>query len=224
MAGNESLLVYFYDASLVVKTVMLILLAASVISWTFIFQRGFFLKGVSLTTKRFEERFWGSNDIAQLYAQMRLKKREKSGLVSIFTSGYKEYLAMSQSGSGNIDNQIAAVQRVMRVQCAKEIDRLEKHLPFLASVGSVSPYIGLFGTVWGIMTAFHALGSVEQASIAMVAPGISEALVATAMGLFAAIPAVLAYNRYVNQVERIVSHYEIFQDEFSSLLLRQRRT
>jgi biopolymer transport protein TolQ len=112
----------------------------------------------------------------------------------------------------------------MRVACSREIDKLERHLPFLASVGSTTPYIGLFGTVWGIMTAFHALSNVQQASIAMVAPGISEALIATAMGLFAAIPAVLAYNRYANQVERIINHFDNFQDEFSSLLLRQSKS
>lgn len=223
MAGNESILVYFFEAGFVVKFVMLLLIGASILSWTFIFQRGLYLKNILLNIKQFEERFWRSGDLAQLYSQVKLKKRRKFGLMSIFESGYDEYISLSKKEGVSVETKLLSVQRAMRVAKTKEIERLEKHLPFLATVGSVSPYIGLFGTVWGIMTAFHALGNVQQASIAMVAPGISEALIATAMGLFAAIPAVIAYNRYVNEVERIVNQFDIFEDEFSSLLLRNGR-
>jgi biopolymer transport protein TolQ len=223
--GNESLWVYFSDAGLVVKSVMLLLLSISVLSWVFIFQRGFFLKFTKQRLKSFEETFWKTDDLTKLYSQLSKTPTNKiSGLEKIFDAGFKEYLTLCNKGEMNVQTRINGVQRAMRVACSREVDKLERHLPFLASVGSTTPYIGLFGTVWGIMTAFHALSNVQQASIAMVAPGISEALIATAMGLFAAIPAVLAYNRYANQVERIINHFDNFQDEFSSLLLRQSKT
>lgn len=220
--ANASLWVYFAEAGPVVKFVMLLLLATSILSWVFIFQRGYYLKFIQTNLRTFEDKFWHTKDLTKLYTEVSQKGESKSaGLERIFGAGFKEYLTLCNKGDVDLNTQIIGVQRAMRIASSREIDKLEKHLPFLASVGSTTPYIGLFGTVWGIMTAFHALSNVQQASIAMVAPGISEALVATAMGLFAAIPAVLAYNRYANQVERIINQYELFQDEFSSLLLRQ---
>lgn len=219
--AEPSLLVYFFEAGAVVKFVMILLLAISVLSWVFIFQRGYFLNFTQKNLKKFEKIFWQTEDLTKLYSQLSTKSKTRaSSLEKIFDAGFKEYLALGNKGDVDVQGQIEGAQRAMRVATSREIDLIEKHLPFLASVGSTTPYIGLFGTVWGIMTAFQALSSVQQASIAMVAPGISEALVATAMGLFAAIPAVLAYNRYANQVEKIISQFEVFQDEFSSLLLR----
>ena len=220
--GNQSLLVYFTDAGPVVKFVMLLLLTTSIISWVFIFQRGYFLRFVKSKLKSFEDTFWQTQDLTKLYSDLTNKPHKKSaGLEKIFDAGFKEYLTLDNKGDVDLKDQLHGVERAMRIASSKEIEKLEKHLPFLASVGSTTPYIGLFGTVWGIMSAFQALSTVQQASIAMVAPGISEALVATAMGLFAAIPAVLAYNRYASQVEQIINHYEVFQDEFANLLLRQ---
>lgn len=218
---NESLLVYFSDADWVVKAVMLILLVSSFLSWLFIFQRGFYLKFCQRQLKQFEKQFWQTKDLTQLYTRISQGRSKLQGLPSIFKSGFKEYLALANKDPENEQSRLLGVERAMRVASLKENEKLEKHLPFLASVGSVSPYIGLFGTVWGIMSAFHALSNVQQASISMVAPGISEALVATALGLFTAIPAVLAYNRYANEVENIINKYDVFQEEFSSLLLRQ---
>lgn len=219
--ANGSLWMYFAGAGGVVKTVMFMLVVASLLSWTFIFQRLFHFRATQKALKQFEEMFWHTTDLTKLYSQLSSKSRTKNGLESIFDAGFKEFLALSNKGCVDLEKQMQAVQRAMRIASNKEIDKLERHLSFLASVGSISPYIGLFGTVWGIMTAFQALSHVQQASIAMVAPGISEALVATALGLFAAIPAVLAYNRFSNQVDRLINQYQLFQDEFSSLLIRQ---
>lgn len=220
--GNESLLVYFTQAGPVVKSVMLLLIGISIASWACIFQRGYFLKFSAKKLQTFENDFWRSEDLTRLYSTLSTKaKNQKTGLECIFDAGFKEYLALGNKGHTDFSSQLHSVQRAMRIATTREIERLEKHLSFLASVGSTTPYIGLFGTVWGIMTAFQALSSVQQASIAMVAPGISEALIATAMGLFAAIPAVLAYNQYANQVEKLVNQFDVFQDEFSNLLLRK---
>lgn len=213
------------DASFVVKAVMLLLLAASVLSWTFIFQHGVFLKHAKAQMASFEDRFWSGPDLNKLYAGLE-KKGELQGLESIFSAGFREYTRPNQRGhvvAG--DALMVGVERAMRVAQAREIDKLERHLSFLATVGSTSPYIGLFGTVWGIMTSFQALSSLQQqATIAMVAPGISEALIATAMGLFAAIPAVIAYNRFNSDVERLSNAYGTFQEEFSGILHRQAHT
>lgn len=220
--GNESMLVYFINAGAVVKFVMLLLLAISILSWICIFQRGLYIKKIKSQLKKFESDFLTQEDLVKFYSSLSNKsKTNSSGLEKIFNAGFKEYLTLGNKGDVDFSLQLNAIQRAMRIASSQEIDSLEKHLPFLASVGSTTPYIGLFGTVWGIMTAFQALSSVQQASIAMVAPGISEALIATAMGLFAAIPAVLAYNRYANQVEGIINHFDTFQDEFSNLLLRK---
>lgn len=218
---NESLWVYFSDADWVVKAVMLILLICSVLSWVYIFQRAWFLKLAKRRIKQFEKSFWQAKDLTALYAEVDQSDSKKQGLSHIFSSGFKEYLALGNRESQDLKTKLQSVERAMRVAATKETDSLEKHLSFLASVGSVSPYIGLFGTVWGIMNAFHALSNVQQASISMVAPGISEALIATALGLFAAIPAFLAYNRYANEVEKLIHQYDIFQEEFTNLLLRK---
>lgn len=221
MTTNQSLWMYFTHAGPVVKTVMLILFAASVISWTYIVQRWLYIKRMRVAVKKFEDKFWSGVDMTKLYSELMVRKDDQLGLGSIFSSAYKEFNRMSKQGDIDQAQMMDTVQRAMRIAHSREMDKLEKHLPFLASVGSTSPYIGLFGTVWGIMTAFHALGSVQQATIAMVAPGISEALIATAMGLFAAIPAVLAYNRYSSQVEGLLNHFDTFQEELINIIQRE---
>lgn len=219
MVANQSLWGYVVNAGPVVKMVMLLLITASVMSWTFILQRSMFLKRVKMRVRNFEDRFWNGGDISKLFNDLDRMRKEFIGLEGIFHAGYKEFTRLrdSKDRAGMMDR----VQRAMRIAYSRELENLENNLPFLASVGSTSPYIGLFGTVWGIMTSFHALGNVQQASVSTVAPGISEALIATAMGLFAAIPAVLAYNRYSSQVERLMNNYETFQEEFSNILYRQ---
>lgn len=226
MTVDNSLWVYFSDAGIVVKTVILLLVAASIISWTLIFQRAFFIKRARRTLKAFEKKFWSSEELTKLYGEIPAETAtldEANGLQTIFCSGFKEFIRMSKQ-AGQSETAVEAAQRAMRIAHSRIMDRLEHHLPILATIGSTSPYIGLFGTVWGIMTAFHALGHVQQATISMVAPGISEALIATAMGLFAAIPAVIAYNRYSNEVQRLENHYDTFQEEFSAILYHQTHT
>ncbi len=222
MEAEQSLLMYFFNASLVVQAVMAILMVASIVSWTFIFQRAVFLKNAQRDMKQFEERFWSSGDLTVLYNQVDKFDKQKTGLSGIFYAGFKEFLRLKHQTQPDKSAVMEGVQRAMRIAYAREQEELERHLPFLASVGSTSPYVGLFGTVWGIMTSFQALSSGnQQATIAMVAPGISEALIATAMGLFAAIPAVLAYNRYSSQAEGLMNNYETFQEEFSNILHRE---
>jgi len=221
VGADQSLWLYFMNASLVVRAVMMLLIIASIVSWTMIFQRGFFLKKAREGISAFEELFWSGNDLGKLYTDLSAENPEPEGLESIFQAGFREFLRLRKQPSATPTTIIEATQRAMRIARSREMDKLEQHLSFLATVGSTSPYVGLFGTVWGIMTAFHALGGGQQATIAMVAPGISEALVATAMGLFAAIPAVIAYNRYANEAERLLNQYDTFQEEFSSILYRQ---
>jgi biopolymer transport protein TolQ len=221
MPTEPSLLSFALNASLVVKFVMLLLLLASMVSWTLIFQRWFFLKNANHAIKNFEMRFWSGADLKEFYKELDGRNEDLEGLENIFYVGYREFARLSQKSIANTDAIMEGVQRAMRIALAREVDKLERHLSFLATVGSTSPYVGLFGTVWGIMTSFRALGVVQQATISMVAPGISEALIATAMGLFAAIPAVIAYNRYANEVERLTNHYDTFKEEFSSVLYRQ---
>jgi biopolymer transport protein TolQ len=217
---DHSVLSYFTSAGLVVKVVMLLLLLASVVSWTFILQRGSALSQTQSMLTHFEKRFWSGVDLHKLYQE--LDTRAIAGIEAIFHSGFREYVRLSKQAGANTSEQLLeGVQRAMRIAYAHELDKLEKNLNFLATVGSTSPYVGLFGTVWGIMTVFHALGDAQQPSIALVAPGISEALVATAMGLFAAIPAVIAYNRYSSRVDRLLDRYQTFQEEFSAILFRQ---
>ncbi len=210
-----------WEASWMVKMVMLILLAASVSSWMIIFRKRQVLGNAEKGADEFEEKFWSGTDLTKLYESVSRDNAGNSGMERVFEAGFREFSRMRDQGRVSPGVMVEAAQRGMRIALARETDRLEEHLSFLATVGSTSPYIGLFGTVWGIMTSFHQLANVNQATIAMVAPGISEALIATAMGLFAAIPAVIAFNRYSNQVERLEMRYDNFTEEFSSILQRQ---
>jgi len=211
------------DASLVVQIVMALLLLASLLSWTVIFLKWSVIKQARQEADRFERRFWSGADLGELYKRVSARRGKLKGMESIFEAGFREFLHLRKSAVDPLA-MVQGVQRAMRVALNREVDNLEMHLSFLATVGSTSPYVGLFGTVWGIMNAFIGLGSVKQATIASVAPGIAEALIATAMGLFAAIPAVIAYNRYSNDVERLISRYDIFAEEFSTILQRQAHT
>jgi len=219
MGAGHSLWTYFYNAGPLVKLVMMILLGASIASWTFIFQRWTYYGQIRKSCDDFLDRFWSGTNLAKLYNEV-VTREEDDGIASIFVAGYKEFMRVQSQGS-RAESMMDSVQRQMRIAQAHEQSELEKHLSFLASVGSSSPYVGLFGTVWGIMTALQALGNVQQATISMVAPGISEALVATAMGLFAAIPAQLAYNRFVAQLDSIINEQQTFQEEFFSVLQAQ---
>jgi TolQ protein len=222
MTTDPSLFSYFINAGPVVKLIMLLLITVSIASWTVIFQRRFVLKQARTVSQTFEDEFWSGIDLSKLYTQMSNRKATLQGLPAIFLAGFKEFARLKQQPAVQPSVILDGVQRGMRIAYAKEADRLEQHLSFLATVGSTSPYVGLLGTVWGIMSSFQALtGATSQATIAMVAPGIAEALVATAMGLFAAIPAVIAYNRYSNQVERLLNQYLTFQEELSSILHRK---
>ncbi|MGH6635078.1 MAG: protein TolQ [Gammaproteobacteria bacterium] len=208
-------------ASLLVKFVMLVLLLTSLISWVLIFSKRSLLKQAQKAAQIFEDRFWSSEDLTTLYTRIVDRAQEPNGMESIFEAGFKEFARLSKRSGIDPRAILEGAQRSMRVALNREVEDLESNLPFLATVGSVSPYIGLFGTVWGIMNSFQALGNVHQATLAMVAPGISEALIATAMGLFAAIPAVIAYNRYASDVDRLYNRYDTFVEEFSSILQRQ---
>ncbi len=211
------------NASLLVQLVMGLLFLASVVSWFMIVQRGTYQAKAKHAMRQFERQFWSGVDLTQLYRQGNGKSSKGSaeGLESIFRAGFKEFSRLRQQSSTDKDAVMEGTQRAMRVALAREEEKLEANLPFLASVASVSPYIGLFGTVWGIMNSFRGLANVHQATLATVAPGISEALVATAMGLFAAIPAVLAYNRFSATAEQLSANYHTFAEEFSSILHRQ---
>ncbi len=221
MATDASLWSLIANAGAIVKVVMLLLLAASVVSWTIIFQRHMFIRRAKEARKNFEKKFWSGTDLNVLYGDLVKYQDDLSGLEKIFHAGFKEFNRLSKQSNANAEAIMQGTERAMGIALAQEIDKLEQNLSFLATVGSTSPYVGLFGTVWGIMTSFRALGAVQQATISMVAPGISEALIATAMGLFAAIPAVIAYNRYASEVDRLTNHYDTFQDEFSSVLHRK---
>ncbi|MCX7083407.1 MAG: protein TolQ [Methylococcales bacterium] len=209
------------EASFVVQFVMLILMVASVASWTFILSKRKELNRAIEITDEFEEQFWSGVALADLYRKLAAKDFEPEGIEKIFLAGYKEFSRMHQSGSVEPGVQVESAQRVMRIELSRELERLDEHLAFLATVGSTSPYVGLFGTVWGIMNSFMSLGNVKQATLAQVAPGIAEALIATAIGLFAAIPAVVAYNRFSTRLDRLTGRYELFVEEFVVLLQRQ---
>jgi biopolymer transport protein TolQ len=218
---DTTLLSYFLNASLVVKCVMIILAGASVLSWTYILQRGFYLRDVRKSAGKFEYSFWSGEDLSKLYLAGDRNKSSLEGIEAIFHAGFKEFLRFRKQAGATIDQIMENTKRAMRVAQMREQDKLEIHLPFLAIVGSTSPYVGLFGTVWGIMTAFRALASVQQATISMVAPGIAEALIATALGLFAAIPAVIAYNRFLTDIGRLMNRFDAFEEEFTNILIRQ---
>lgn len=224
MTENLSIWALITGASLPVQLVMLILMAASVASWAMIVQRGLYLRSADSAFRDFEDTFWSGVDLNQVYNEINAKVQENlriDGLESVFRSGFREFNRLLQKQDSDPDVVMEGTERAMRVALSREEEKLNINLPFLASVASVSPYIGLFGTVWGIMQSFRGLASVQQATLATVAPGIAEALIATAMGLFAAIPAVLAYNRYSAQAEHIYSNYETFAEEFSSILHRR---
>jgi biopolymer transport protein TolQ len=211
-------------ATIPVQIVMLILLLASVVSWVMIVQRGIYLRNANSNCHAFEDTFWSGVDLNQLYRELSAKVQDigvVDGLESVFRAGFREFNRLVQQSQTPPEVVMEGTERAMRVALSREQEKLNIHLPFLASVASVSPYIGLFGTVWGIMHSFRGLANVQQATLATVAPGISEALIATAMGLFAAIPAVLAYNRYAAMAENIFSNYETFAEEFSSILHRR---
>ena len=219
MNEDISILGLVAHASFVVQLVMLALLMASIVSWLFIFQRGAFFKRAKKEQLAFEERFWSGMDLNQLYKEAS-SAQGVAGVEMVFKAGFKEFNRLKQQTKDDPDAIMEGTQRAMRVALSRESDRVDMHLPFLATVGSTSPYVGLFGTVWGIMNSFLGLAQQQQATLATVAPGISEALIATAMGLFAAIPAVVAYNRYATRADALYKSYETFADEFSSILHR----
>lgn len=223
MSTDLSIIHLISGASLLVQLVMLLLVILSLLSWTIILSKFRLLKTAEENATAFEDRFWAANDLSDLYSKTTKETKTPggSGMELIFEAGFKEFARLRKDADMSPKVIMEGVQRSMRVAMNRELDVVENHLPFLATVGSTSPYIGLFGTVWGIMNSFRALGNAKQATLGMVAPGIAEALIATAMGLFAAIPAVVSYNRYVNQVERLTSRYEAFYEEFSNILQRQ---
>ncbi|HHF3041197.1 protein TolQ [Vibrio diabolicus] len=221
MTADISILDLFLQASLLVKLVMLTLLGMSIVSWAMIIKRSKVLSQASKNAEQFEDKFWSGTDLSQLYQKVKARKDEIDGTEEIFYAGFTEFARLRKSNANSPAYIMEGTGRAMRVAVSREVDELETSLPFLATVGSISPYIGLFGTVWGIMHAFIALGEVKQATLSMVAPGIAEALIATAMGLFAAIPAVMAYNRLSNKVSKLEHTYATFSEEFHSILHRQ---
>jgi len=222
MNSDLSIFALIADASLVVQLVMLVLLLASLFSWTFIFAKRKELKQAEKAMEQFEQSFWASSDLSYLYQHVSQKVGQTDAAAErIFSAGYKEFSRMNNLENVTPAFKVENAERAMRIALMRELDTLDESLSFLATVGSTSPYVGLFGTVWGIMNSFRALSSVKQATLAQVAPGIAEALVATAIGLFAAIPAVIAYNRFTTRIERLGNRYEIFIEEFVVLLLRQ---
>ena len=210
------------NASIVVKAVIGLLLAVSFMSWMFIFRKWIGIRRAQAQTEEFEREFWGGKDLNVLY-QGSVNNRHTIGSIErIFEAGYREFTKLrAQRGTDASTTMVDGARRAMRATYQREMDHLESHLAFLASTGSVSPYVGLFGTVWGIMHAFRSLANVQQATLAQVAPGIAEALIATAIGLFAAIPAVVAYNRYSHDIDRLAIRFESFMEEFSNILQRQ---
>jgi len=220
VSTDLSLITLIAEASILVQLVMLVLLAASIVSWFVIFQKNKLLKVVSKEASRFEDEFWSGGDLSELYTQLGRRRLEREGMEKVFETGFAEF-ARSYKTTTDPAFMMASIQRSMKVILSREEDKLESNLSLLATIGSISPYVGLFGTVWGIMNSFTALGAVQNASLNMVAPGIAEALIATAMGLFAAIPAVVAYNKYSDQVDRLLGRYENFMEEFTTVLQRQ---
>ncbi|WP_417659732.1 protein TolQ [Pseudidiomarina sp.] len=221
MQTELSITALILEASIVVQLVMLLLLGFSVVGWMMIFQRAKVLKTASQSALQFEDRFWSGVDLARLFQEVSARAQNASGMEKLFHAGFKEFARLRNNQGLEQQQVLDASYRAMRVVHSRELDRLESNLSFLATIGSISPYVGLFGTVWGIMNAFIGLGAVQQATLAMVAPGIAEALIATAMGLFAAIPAVIAYNRFTYRVEKVDNQYVNFMDELMAILQRQ---
>ena len=218
---DMSLITLLSGASLPVQLVMVVLLLISLVSWWYIFIKVFTLKNAEKEAVDFENNFWSGGDLNLLYEGVTAGRRRPQGMSSIFEAGFKEYARLKRQDGLEVSDIMEGSRRAMRAAYNREMDELDSHLPFLASVGSVSPYIGLFGTVWGIMNAFRGLADMAQATLAHVAPGIAEALIATAIGLFAAIPAVIAYNRFAASVDRLAVRYESFMEEFTNILQRK---
>ncbi|MFO1352348.1 MAG: protein TolQ [Gammaproteobacteria bacterium] len=221
MPADLSFLGLILNASPVVQFILLVLILTSVASWTIIFKKRMTIAHARREADAFEDDFWSGVDLAVLYARLNRNDQDPYGMAAIFLAGFQEFLRLRGQPDFDPALVVSAAQRAMRAALAREVEDLDMYLPTLATVGSTSPYIGLFGTVWGIMNSFRALGAVQQATLSQVAPGISEALIATAMGLFAAIPAVMAYNRSSTDVDRVVNRYESFIEEFSNILQRQ---
>jgi len=221
VANDMSFFSLISGASLPVQLVMLVLVVTSLFSWWYIFIKLFTIKNAEQNAETFESQFWSGGDLNKLYDGLSNSRRKPQGMASIFEAGFKEFIRHKQQGRMEVSDVMEGTRRAMRAAYNRELDNLDAHLPFLASVGSVSPYIGLFGTVWGIMNAFRGLANVAQATLSQVAPGIAEALVATAIGLFAAIPAVIAYNRFASSVDRLSVRYESFMEEFTNILQRK---
>lgn len=221
MNGSINILDLVIHASWPVIFVLAVLVVFSFTSWVIIFRKKFLLDATTRDADDFEERFWSGVDLAALFREVSNRAGEAGGLAAVFESGFREFVRQRQRGGEDRRAVLESSERAMRVAGTREVEKLERNLEYLANVGSISTYVGLFGTVWGIMIAFQGLGTMKQATIATVAPGISEALVATAMGLVAAIPAVWAYNRYSTRLDRLTLRYETFQEEFSSVLQRQ---
>ncbi len=221
LGQDLSLVHLILNASVPVQIVMALLLAASLMSWWYIFIKFFALRRAQRVTERFEREFWGGGDINTMYQRVSNERDTAGEMERIFEAGFREFMKLRRQAGLSVNVIIDGTRRAMRATYQRELDGLESHLAFLATVGSVSPYVGLFGTVWGIMIAFLGLSSVAQATLAQVAPGIAEALIATAMGLFAAIPAVVGYNRYTHDIDRLANRMESFMEEFSNILQRQ---
>jgi len=209
------------NASLIVQLIMLVLALISLSSWWVIVKKQLVVTAARRAGDQFEDDFWSGIDLASLYARINRQKEPVWGMDAIFLAGFQEFLRLRAQPTMDPESVVSGAQRAMHAAGSRELDELEMYLPLLATAGSTSPYIGLFGTVWGIMNAFMALGTTQQATLAQVAPGIAEALIATAMGLFAAIPAVIFYNRYAHDVDRLANRYETFMEEFSNILQRQ---
>ncbi|OVZ57598.1 protein TolQ [Pigmentiphaga sp. NML080357] len=220
---DMSILSLITQASFTVQCVMAILAIVSLMSWTYIFRKRFAIKRAQQQTDRFEADFWSGGDLNMLHQAVTARRGEQGALARIFEAGMAEFVKSRQNKLNDVNTLLDGARRAMRAAYQREMDSLESHLAFLASTGSVSPYVGLFGTVWGIMHAFRGLANVEQATLASVAPGIAEALVATAIGLFAAIPAVVAYNRFSHDIDRLSIRFDSFIDEFQNILQRQVR-
>lgn len=218
--NDTSLITLVANASIPVQLVLAILLFASVASWALMVVKRGYIKQSQAEAKTFEGRFWSGINLSDLFAQLSVRQEKRFGLEAIFENGFREF---ARAKKAELDNSsvVRAAHRAMKVSMSREIETLDSNLSFLATVGSVSPYVGLFGTVWGIMESFRSLAGVRQATLAMVAPGISEALIATAMGLLAAIPAVIAYNQFSTEVDEMVTRYENFLEEFTGILQRQ---
>ncbi len=220
-SSDSSIFLLILQASVIVKIVMGLLAVTSLMSWWYIFLKLFSLRRAQRAAEEFEREFWSGADIVKLYNRTNTAQYETTGMERIFEAGFQEFLKLKARHHSDISALMDGTRRAMKATFQRELDDLEAHLSFLATVGSVSPYVGLFGTVWGIMNSFRGLSNVAQATLAQVAPGIAEALIATAMGLFAAIPAVIAYNRYAAQIDRLANRYESFMEEFSNILQRQ---